>query len=413
MGKRKNKYDPNKILLRDNEGYRSSKKLYTYRYTDPFGKRRTIYAKTLKELRRAEEYLVRDRVDGIKTYLSDEVVVNDIFARYMATKYGLSDRTMIGYQYFYDHFVKNKLGSKKVTSIGYSDIKIFYVELLEKNKLTVNTVSNIQCVLRPAFQMAVRDGLIRLNPCDNIMREVTQAAGAEKGKRHALTREQQRAFMDFVAEHPVYSHWTPLFTVMFGTGMRIGEVSGLRWDDVDYKKRVVNVRQTVYYGLGKDGSSDFHLTDPKSDAGFRKIPMLTGVREAFQEEYEFQKSSDSFNRTKVDGVDGFVFRSRFGSPITQGNLNKTISRITEEYNALEIVNAERENREPVIIPHFTCHVIRHTFCTRLCEKENNLKAIQYIMGHADIQTTMNIYAEATKESTAEAMAKLDDDDDII
>lgn len=388
-------------------------KVYTYRYTDPFGKRKTVYAKSLKELRAKEERLVWDKVDGIKTYISGDVTLNDIFARYMATKYGLKDRTMISYQYFYDHFVRESLGSKKIGKFGYSDIKIFYVDLLQKKKLSVNTVLNIQCVIRPAFQMAVRDGLIRLNPCDNIVHEVTKAAGKVKGKRKALTRAQQRAFMNFVSTHPVYCHWTELFTVMFGTGMRIGEISGLRWEDVNYKKNVVHVRQTIYYGKDDSGKCGFHLSDPKTEAGERQIPMLKAVREAFQDEFKYQEEVTGFNETIVDGLDGFVFRSRYGTPLSEANVNKAINRITEEYNALEIVNAEREDRMPVIIPHFSCHIIRHTFCTRLCEKETNLKAIQYVMGHATIDTTMDIYAEATEESTADAMCRLDDENDIF
>ena len=89
-------------------------------------------------------------------------------------------------------------------------------------------------------------------------------------------------------------------------------------------------------------------------------------------------------------------------------INRAIERARTLYNAQEEVKAAKEHRNPVLIRHFTCHNIRHTFCTRLCEVETNLKTIQYIMGHADIQTTMDIYAEATEESNVNAMNKLAD-----
>ena len=68
----------------------------------------------------------------------------------------------------------------------------------------------------------------------------------------------------------------------------------------------------------------------------------------------------------------------------------------ERYIALkEEVEAKKKRREPVIIPRFSCHIFRHTFASRLWEKEDNIKVIQEIMGHADVTTTMNIYAEVS------------------
>lgn len=79
------------------------------------------------------------------------------------------------------------------------------------------------------------------------------------------------------------------------------------------------------------------------------------------------------------------------------DVNRAIHRIVEDYNNEETTNARKERREAVLLPHFSAHSLRHTFCTRFCENESNLKVIQSIMGHADITTTMDIYAEATAE----------------
>ena len=95
------------------------------------------------------------------------------------------------------------------------------------------------------------------------------------------------------------------------------------------------------------------------------------------------------------------FNSSVRSFLLKGNLhnpqavNRTIKRIRENYNAEEILKAKKEKREPIIIPHFSCHHLRHTFCTRFCENETNIKVIQAVMGHANIETTMDIYAEVT------------------
>lgn len=88
-------------------------------------------------------------------------------------------------------------------------------------------------------------------------------------------------------------------------------------------------------------------------------------------------------------------------------MNKAIKRITESYNALEEEQAKAEDREAVMLPDFSCHHLRHTFCTRLCETDTNIKVIQSIMGHADIQTTMDIYAEVTQEKKEEVLHSLE------
>lgn len=88
-------------------------------------------------------------------------------------------------------------------------------------------------------------------------------------------------------------------------------------------------------------------------------------------------------------------------------INRVIDRIVKEHNKQEKMLAEQEGREPLIIPHFSVHNLRHTFCTRFCENETNIKIIQEIMGHADITTTMDVYNEATKEKKKEFFAGLE------
>lgn len=98
--------------------------------------------------------------------------------------------------------------------------------------------------------------------------------------------------------------------------------------------------------------------------------------------------------------------NRYGSVQTPQSVNRTIKRIICSHNSEEVVNAKREQREPVILPDFSCHHLRHTFCTRLCEHETNLKVIQDIMGHRNIETTMDIYAEATDQKKQESFNNL-------
>ena len=122
-------------------------------------------------------------------------------------------------------------------------------------------------------------------------------------------------------------------------------------------------------------------------------------------EYELQKTL-GFCTQKIDGYSGFVFSSSNGNVCLPGAVNQAINRITDAYNIEETELAKQEKREPILLPHFSCHILRHTFCTRLCENESNVKVIQSIMGHADIQTTMDIYADCTNEKKQEVLHSL-------
>lgn len=401
--------------LRKGEIQRSLDGTYVYTYTDPFGKRRYIYAQDLRTLREREDRLKKDQLDGLDVYMTGNATLNFVFDRYMSTKYDLRKTTRSNYNYMYDHFVREGFGTRKIGEIKYSDVKYFYYYLLNECGLQVNTVDTIHTILHPTFQLAVRDEIIRINPSDGVMAEIKKKAGKNKGIRHALTIEQQRAFMEYTANHPIYCHWLPLFTVLLGTGCRIGEVVGLRWEDLDYENRTISINHSVTY-YPREGSktrkSEFAVSLPKTEAGTRIVPMMDAVYEAFQKEYEAQKEN-GFNSTVIDGMTGFVFCNRLGNIHNPQTVNRTIKRILENYNAEEMVKAKKEKRQPVIIPHFSCHHLRHTFCTRFCENETNIKVIQAVMGHANIETTMDIYAEVTDLKKKEAIRNLSQKLDVF
>lgn len=395
-------------VLRKGESQRTEDNRYMYTYTDPFGRRKRIYATDLQSLREKEDQLKKDQLDGLDVYVAGNATLNDVFDRYMSTKYDLRATTRSNYLYMYNHFVRDGFGERRIADIKYSDVMYFYYYLLNDKQLQANTVDTIHTVLHPTFQLAVRDDIIRKNPTEGVMAEIKRKAGKNKGVRHALTLEQQRAFMSYIANNPAFYHWWPLFTVLLGTGCRIGEIVGLRWEDIDWDKRLININHSVTYytrGESKTRKSEFRVSLPKTEAGIRNIPMMDEVYDALKMEYDVQ-SENGFNSTVIDGMTGFVFCNRFGNIHNPQTINRTIKRILENHNAEETLKAKREHRQPVIIPNFSCHHLRHTFCTRLCENETNLKVIQSIMGHANIETTMDIYAEATDSKKQETIEKL-------
>lgn len=392
--------------LRKGEMQRKSDKRYAYSYRDPLGKRKYVYANDLVSLREKEKELLKNQLDGLDIYVSGKATVNMVFDRYISLKTNLRETTKSNYIYMYDRFVRDTFGKKKIASIKYSDVMQFYNYLLNEREVQISTVDTVHCLLHPTFQLAVRDEIIRINPTDGVMADLKRNSGRKTGVRHALTLLQQRAFMDYIAVHPVYYHWWPLFTVLLGTGCRIGEALGLRWEDLDYDKRTISINHSlVYYPVGNDRSTTLHISKPKTEAGIRLIPMLDSVKDAFDMIREEQKE-ECWEQIEIDGMTGFIFYNRFGNALNPACVNRTIKRIVSSYNAEEEINAKKERRDPLLLPNFSAHILRHTFCTRLCENETNLKVIQSVMGHKDIQTTMDIYAEATEEKKQETFERL-------
>lgn len=399
-------------VLRHGESQRSSDGRYVYTYTDQMGKRHYIYAKDLMTLREKEKELVRYQLDGLADYGNRKVTLNYAFDRYILTKSYLREQTRTNYKYTYDRYVRETFGQRMISDIRYSDVKSFYLHLIKKYGIKVTTLDNVHCVLHPVFDMAVRDDIIRKNPSDRVMAELKKMRENDAGVRHALTPEQQKAFLDFVELDPIYEHWTPIFIILFGTGMRVGECLGLCWQDIDFDKKTIKVRRSLIYRKMESGKCENRISKVKTDSGNRTIPMVEKVYQALQDIYEDQLEN-GFNETEIDGVDGFVFMNNYGNVLSAQSLNKAIRRVYELYNEQEIISAARDKREANLIPHFTCHHIRHTFCSRLCEAETNLKVIQSIMGHSDIRTTMDIYAEVNQNKEQEVIAALDNDNAIF
>ncbi|MDD3141245.1 MAG: site-specific integrase [Lachnospiraceae bacterium] len=404
MAKEKRK-DSKGYVLKTGECQRKDGR-YSFSCSDRYGKRHTIYAKSLVDIREKEKKLLKDLGDDLDAFAASRTTLNELYDRYISQKRELKPTTKSNYIYMYNRFVRNDFGKRIIGNIRYSDIRKFYFSLLYDKGMKGNTLDNVHTQLHPAFQMAVRDGILRLNPTDEAMTEIKKSGLFVKPKRHALTIPQQRAFLNFLEQNDEFKGWYPIITVLLGTGMRIGECLGLRWEDVSFGERLISVNHNLSdRPVGEEHKCERHILTPKTDAGTRTIPVLDDVFDAFLLEYQYQLAL-GFCEEEIDGYSGFIFSTATGNLYQASAVNNAIHRATKLYNSLEEQSARDEKREPIILPDFSAHNLRHTFCTRLCENESNLKVIQDIMGHSDIKTTMDIYAEVTKEKQKEVMTNL-------
>lgn len=390
--KQQKRYDSKKRLLKTGEIERADG-YYQYFYTDRKGKRHSVTAKSLTELREKEDEVTKDKLDGLRDE-GKNITLDEVFRIWKKLKRGLQDNTFQNYCYMYSQFVSPAIGSMQIRKMKRSDIRNFYNLLVDERNLKINTVDNIHSCLHQVIEIAVEDGYIRNNISDNALKELKQAHNFGRTHKRALTISEQELFVNFLKrEDTVYHHWYPIFVVMINTGMRVGEVTGLTWEDIAWDEGMITVNRTlVYYNHANDQGCYFNVHEPKTEAGKRTIPMLEEVREALLMEKAYQE----YNKIKcidtIDGTSNFVFLNRMGKVQHQGTLNKALRRIIRDCNEIQLDKGEK-----VLLPAFSCHTLRHTYTTRLVEAGVNLKVVQSVLGHADFSTTMDIYTTVTNE----------------
>ena len=376
---------------------------YDYRYKDPrTGKRVAVYAADLPELRRKEREIQRAIEDGLNTTAeAKKANLNMLYERYMSILQ-IEDSTRANYQGLWERHVRDTIGRMKVVDIRPSHIKTLYADMT-KDGYAWGTLKIIHGILCPLFASAIEDDIIIKNPAYGNL----NGFGAKPKAREALTVEEQEKILTFTSNSAWYSKHLPMLTIMIGTACRVGEISGLTWDDVNFQDGTISITHQLIYKNFGDGCQ-FHKETPKTDAGIREIPMSQTVRKALNEQRKQQLFLGIDRSYQVDGLSGFVFTSKNGAPLAPNAINNILKNIVDAYNKQETEKAKEEKRKPRLLPHISAHVMRHTGCTRMAEAGMDPKVLQYVMGHADVSITMGIYNHVCgKERVAKEMEKLD------
>ena len=379
---------------------------YQFTYYTPSGKRNYVYAKTLEELRIKEKEYHLAKWSGAD-YYGTNVTINDMYERSLKLKYGIKESTYASYIQYYNNYIRDDFGKLKIAKVRYSDVLAYYNFLLKKRKISTKTIAGVHLQLLSAFQLAYQDGIISKNPLDGVLRIFKRAAGYDERKIHALTVKQQKTFLDFLNGHPIWGRYHSIFQVMLGTGLRVGELCGLRWQDVDLNEKIIDINHGLVKVKAVRGQSKEHysISLPKTKSGIRRIPIMKQVVDAFVEEYEIAEAK-GFKSVEIDGYTDFIFTKQNGNVYDSTRLDLALRQIVEAYNKQEEVASKEEGREPFYLPHISNHMLRHTFCTRLCERDVNMKVIQTLMGHANVNITLNIYAEVSYQKQMEEINKL-------
>ena len=246
--------------------------------------------KVWKNFVRKEAEIQRDRSDGIRAEARN-ATINDIHEQWLQLKKGLKANTLVNYEYMYKMYVFPEFGKRKVGSLKKSDVRRFYNGLVDSQRLKVATVENIHTVLHQVLDFAVEDEYLRINPSDNALKELKQTHNLDSEHRKALTAGQQKLLMDFLKNSEKYNHWLPIITVMVECGLRAGEATGLRWEDINLDTGEISVNHTLIYYSHREKGCLYGINTPKTEAGNRIVPMTPAVKAAFVQEREYQKKT--------------------------------------------------------------------------------------------------------------------------
>lgn len=371
---------------------------YRYKYTDSFGESRYVYSWKLDRndrmpagkkpelsLREKEKQIAADTFDQI---IPDggKLTVIALVEKYVSLKTGVRPSTEAGYRTVLNLLKKEEFGHKRIDKVKLSDAKAWLVQLQRKGR-GFSTIRTIRGILRPAFQLAVDDDLIRKNPFGF---ELATVIYNDSVTREALTREQERRFLKFVEEDSHFKKYYDGIYILLNTGLRISEFVGLTKRDIDFKERKINVDHQLqrYNGIG------YKIVEPKTDNGVRQIPMTPEVAECFRRIMKARVKPKV--EPVIDGYAGFLFLDKDGNPMVAMHWEKYFQHICQKYN--KIYRAQ--------MPKVTPHVCRHTFCSRMAAARMNPKTLQYIMGHSDIGVTLNTYTHLGFEEASEEVRRL-------
>ena len=370
---------------------------YAYRYTTPFGQRKTVYSWRLTAsdpmpTGKRKDKSLREKIKEIEKKLRLEICCEDITVcelveKYLMTKTGVKHSTRTGYKFVQNILAKEPFGQRKIASIKTSDAKIFLIKMQEDGR-GYSTIHTVRGVLRPAFQMAADDDMIVKNP---FQFELHTVVVNDSVKRDALTREQERKFLQFIMEDNHYSQYYDAFYILFKTGLRISEFCGLTMKDIDFKKKVIKVN----HQLQRTSDMKYICEKTKTENGVREVPMTPDVMDAFKRVIKLRPTPKI--EPIIDGYSGFLFLDKNGKPKVALHWEKYFQLSVEKYNKIYRVQ----------LPKITPHVCRHTFCTNMAKSGMNPKVLQYIMGHGDISVTLDTYTHIKSEDAIAEMERID------
>lgn len=300
----------------------------------------------------------------------------------------------------YNNTFGAKIGNKKLVDIHNIDIQNVINQLVEEGK-AASSIRDALGRVRDCMESAKNNRIISINPCFDV-RVPTEN---KKVKRRFLSVEEQNTFLKQAQQDGDW--YFEMFCIMFLTGVRVGELGGLQWSDVDFEQKCIRINRSLSCQY-EQGAKKMELTTPKTHNSYRTIPFMVEAEEMFlaqKKKQEQAKKRLGKRWSEQEGFENLIFTTSLGSPVTRHVAEKQINKVVEAINYAENVQSVLEGRAPKLFEPVHPHALRHTFASRCFEQNMNPKVVQAIMGHQHYSTTIDIYTYVTEAKYKEEIEK--------
>ncbi len=316
----------------------------------------------------------------LETYKKD-IVSHSTYKNYR-TRFKINIEEDIGYMILKD-VKKNHCQSilKKMHEEGYS----------------YGTINQCKITLHALFDGAVSEEYIIKNPSQNIKCPQKETTSEE---RRVLSKEDQSVFLKYASSTFYYN----AYLLILQTGLRIGELGGLFWEDIDFENKILHVRRTLLQNKEKGG---FYFTNPKTQTSIRDIPLTDNAVSILKHQKIeiFKNRSLSKDWTDKEEFKDLVFCSHNGLPIGTASFRLNMIRIVDNINNDRKINCQLNNTKYEEFEHLYPHALRHTYATRCIENGMTPKVLQKILGHSTISVTMDLYVHVLDQTLSDETEK--------
>ncbi len=365
---------------------------YQARFTKNNGQRAE---KNFVKLTEAQKWLNEQRyLDSITT--TGDMTVDEWYTFWIENfKEGIvKANTTKNYRQRYECNIKKEIGSIKLQNVKQLHCQKILNNMFDSGRYSNGTMELTQITLHALFKGAVENNYLQRNPAENLK---LKRRNNDNEERRVLTREEQITFKEY-AKNTLYYN---AYCLVLETGLRVGEIGGLQWNDIDFENKVINVQRTILQDAQKGG---FYFGEPKTKKSKRKIPLTNEAVSILNNQKVMQNKLKMKSKNWNSDWNGLVFTTINGNPVGSSTFRTMMIRIVNNINFDRQCNAESKTYEE--FQHCYMHSLRHTFATRCIENGVQPKTLQKILGHSSLSTTMDLYVHVTDEQIFSEMDKM-------
>ena len=340
--------------------------LYVGRYTNKYGNR---VQKVLPKLQEVRQWLADSKYQDEHSNIDfpSSMTVNAWFEYWIGIKKRtVRPNTIRNYTERYRHNIEPVIGTKMLSAVNSIHCQSIMNRMADQGYRT-STIYQTRIALYNMLDYAFLNDVIMKNPCSKV---VKSDIGKASRKKEALTRDTQRTFCRTVEGNAYECQ----YRFLLQTGLRTGELVGLKWSDVDWDERTLTVNRSMEY---RHSTKEWRVGEPKSKSGYRTIPLTDEAIEILRLQ---KKKNKSITVVPLEWSE-YIFLCRKGTPVKNSTYDTMLFKLCDKAG----------------IQRFSMHVLRHTFATRCIEAGMKPKTLQTILGHSNIGITMNLYVHTTDE----------------